>query len=157
MVNTKSGTHPTDIALGKTRVERHAALRLWGFECRCDLCAAPAAEAAASDARREQIGELRAQALDALAAGRYFESLRAARAVINLLPAEGLFPLYSEMYEHLARVYYALRDRENTLRWARRSIDVLAEQGYLDRARPEHLYLMWTKFAEEAAQRKKQA
>ncbi|KAK5659205.1 hypothetical protein OQA88_1296 [Cercophora sp. LCS_1] len=138
-----------DITLGKTTAARREALKLWGFECQCSLCTAPAAEIAQSDARREQIEQLRDQAIDAFQAGRAYQALRITRQIINLIPTEELFPMYAEQYENMARIYFVLRDQENAVKYAKMSLDVLKEQGYIDRVKPEHFGIMWRRFAAE--------
>ncbi|KAK0610998.1 hypothetical protein B0T14DRAFT_441304 [Immersiella caudata] len=140
---------PVDITLGKTTPERIQSLKLWSFDCTCDLCTAPAPERAASDARRAKIDDLRDQAIAAFQAGKPYQALRLTRQVINLLPTEELFPVYAEQYENMARIYFVLRDKENAVKWAKQSLDTLVEQGYLDRVRPEHFIRMWQKFHEE--------
>ncbi|KAK0625408.1 hypothetical protein B0T17DRAFT_590995 [Bombardia bombarda] len=136
------------LTVGETSDVRQRSLRQWGFECSCDLCSSSAAEVAASDARRRQIDMLRHQAVQAFTDGKPYQALRITRQVLNLLPLEGLFPLYSEQYENIARVYWMLRDREKAEKYARISLDVLAEQGYISRVRPGDVEIMWNKFVE---------
>ncbi|KAK3346132.1 hypothetical protein B0T25DRAFT_551148 [Lasiosphaeria hispida] len=139
------------ITLGQTYPERKEALQLWGFNCTCSLCMSSPAQVAASDERRRQIADLRSEAISAFQTGRSYQALRITRQVVNLLPAEELFPLYSEQYENMARVYFVLRDREKAEKYAKLSLDVLAEQGYIDRVKPELLDTMWKRFADEQA------
>jgi len=77
--------------------------------------------------------------------------LRITRQILNLLPQEELFPQYAEHYENMARIYFVLRDQENAVKYAKKSLDVLKEQGYINRIRPEHYQVMWRRFAEEEA------
>ena len=114
-----------------------------------DLCTARPAEIAASDARRKQVDLLREQAIDAFQSGKPYQALRLTRQVLNLLPSEELFPLYSEQYENMARIYWVLRDMKKAEENARVSLEILAEQGYIDRFRPEYLDMMWRRFEQE--------
>lgn len=139
------------ITLGQTSSARKKALQLWGFECQCPLCTAPPDQVAASDARRNQVEQLRSEAIDAFQAGRAFQALRITRQILNLLPQEELFPQYAEHYENMARIYFVLRDQENAVKYAKKSLEVLKEQGYINRIRPEHYQVMWRRFAEEEA------
>lgn len=141
------------MTLGQTSEARKKALKLWGFDCQCALCTAPAAEVAASDARRTQIEQLHEQAIDAFQAGRAFQALRITRQILNLLPTEELFVHYAEQYENMARIYFVLRDQENAVKYARMSLEVLLEQGYIKRIQPEHYAVMWKRFADEEAGR----
>jgi hypothetical protein len=91
----------------------------------------------------------------ALQTGRPYEALRLTRQVLALLLAEGLFPLYSETYEIMARVFYVLRDMGNAEKYARMALGVLDEQGHVSFAssgevgRGEALERMWRRFEEE--------
>ncbi|KAK3384895.1 hypothetical protein B0H63DRAFT_494124 [Podospora didyma] len=137
------------ITLGQTAAERFTALQQWGFNCTCDLCTASKAEISASDARRKKIDLLREQAIDAFQSGKPYQALRLTRQVLNLLPSEELFPLYSEQYENMARIYWVLRDMKKAEENARISLEILAEQGYIERFRPEYLDMMWRRFEQE--------
>ncbi|KAK3321969.1 hypothetical protein B0H66DRAFT_638475 [Apodospora peruviana] len=134
------------VTVGQTTAERHKALKHWGFECQCDLCTSSEQEIAASDARRREIDDLRGQAAAAYQEGKPYQALRLTRQVLGLIPSEELFPLYSEQYENIARIYWILGDWETGLKYARQSLDVLREQGYLEDVRPEHLEVMVTNF-----------
>lgn len=57
--------------------------------------------------------------------------------------------MFSEQYENMARIFYVLRDMKNAEKYATMSLDVLAEQGYIERVRPEHLEQLWKRFEEE--------
>ncbi|KAK0712909.1 hypothetical protein B0T26DRAFT_648852 [Lasiosphaeria miniovina] len=137
------------ITLGQTSAERHKALQQWGFNCTCALCTAGADVVAASDARRRQVDALRGQAVEAFQRGKPYEALRLTRQVLGLLPAEELFPLYSEQYENIARIYWVLQDMERAEENARLSLDVLARQGYIDSVTPGHLDMLWRQFERE--------
>jgi hypothetical protein len=85
----------------------------------------------------------------AFQAGRPYQALRLTRQVLALLPAEELFPLVSEQYENMARIFYVLRDGENAERYARMSLGVLREQGYIGEVKTEMVEGMWRRFEEE--------
>ncbi|KAK3376839.1 hypothetical protein B0T24DRAFT_677702 [Lasiosphaeria ovina] len=137
------------ITLGQTSAERHKALQQWGFNCTCALCTAGTEAVAASDARRRQVDALRGQAVEAFRRRKPYEALRLTRQVLGLLPAEELFPLYSEQYENMARIYWVLQDMERAEENARLSLDVLARQGYIDSVTPGHLDMLWRQFERE--------
>ncbi|KAK4162365.1 SET domain-containing protein 5 [Cladorrhinum sp. PSN259] len=135
------------LVMGKTSDERKKALKQWGFQCTCDLCTASPAKIKASDARRRQIDELREHAVGAFQANKPYQALRLTRQVLNLLPAEELFTFYSEQYENMARIFYVLGDKKNAELYARKSLEVLAEQGYLQGVRDKQVEFMWRKFS----------
>ena len=137
----------SDINVGRVSEDRQKALKLWGFECRCSLCTAGEKEISASDARRRKIELLRSQTVEAFVAGKPHQALRLSRQVLDLIPTEELFPLYSEQYENMARAYWHMWDREKADKYARMSLDVLAEQGYIEGVLPEHMDMMWANFA----------
>ncbi|KAK3690095.1 hypothetical protein B0T22DRAFT_481275 [Podospora appendiculata] len=137
-----------NITVGQETTKRQKALEVWRVECRCSLCCNSKTEMASSDARRRQIERLRGQVVKAFQDGKPFQALRLSRQVLNLLPSEELFPLYSEQYEHMARAYWFIRNREKTMKYAKMSLEVLVEQGYIERDMPEHLEAMWKNFAE---------
>ncbi len=99
--------------------------------CACPLCAAAADVSAAADARRARIEQLRDDALAAFRAGDAEAAVAAVVAVAPLVRQEELFPLYSELLENLARIWWAAGDKERGARHARQSLALLAEQGYI--------------------------
>ncbi|KAK4038063.1 SET domain-containing protein 5 [Parachaetomium inaequale] len=143
------------IPLGLPTPTRAQKLQQWDFTCHCPLYTARQPQHDASDARRREIDTLRDHAMGAFQAGRPYQALRLTRQVLALLPAEELFPLYSEQYENMARVFYVLRDMENAEKYARLSLGVLEEQGYVttsiagEGGRGEALGRMWRRFEEE--------
>ncbi|GAB1317386.1 SET domain-containing protein [Madurella fahalii] len=137
------------LTLGQPSEERKKNIKQWGFECTCSLCTASKAEIEASDARRRQIETLREYAIRAFQAGRPYQALRFTRQIINLLPSEELFPMFSEQYENMARIFYVLRDKKNAEKYATMSLEILAEQGYIESVRPEHLEQLWKRFEQE--------
>lgn len=139
-----------DLTLGKPSHERKQLLQKWGFTCQCALCTGSASEIAASDARRQQIETLRDYAIRAFQGGKPYQALRFTRQVIGLLASEELFPMYSEQYENMARVFFVLGDMANAEKYARMSLQTLAEQGYIEGGvREELLERMWARFREE--------
>ena len=104
---------------------------------------------AASDTRRRQIETLRDDAVRAFQGGKPYQALRITRQLIGLLPSEELFPMYSEQYENMARIFFVLGDMENAEKYATLSLRTLAEQGYIQSVGPDHLERMWKRFREE--------
>lgn len=143
----------TDITLGKPSEERKKSLKQWGFECTCDLCTASPAEVRASDNRRKQIEELRDYAIRAYQAGKPYQALRFTRQIVDLLPSEELFPMYSEQYENMARIFWTLNDMKNAEKYVRLSLEILAEQGYIRYVKDDHLEFMWKRFEQEEGPR----
>ncbi|KAK4192385.1 hypothetical protein QBC35DRAFT_459557 [Podospora australis] len=141
------------ITLGKPSEERKKNLKQWGFECSCDLCTASPAEVQASDNRRKKIEELRDYAIRAFQAGKPYQALRLTRQVINLLASEELFPMYSEQYENMARIFWVLNDMKNAEKYARMSLDILVEQGYIPYVKDEYIDVMWRRFEQEEGPR----
>ncbi|KAI1500179.1 hypothetical protein F5X99DRAFT_410330 [Biscogniauxia marginata] len=133
----------TDISVGEeinisyipvnyTRAERQAALRRWGFDCKCSLCTASKAEIAASDYRRQKIETLRQQVMDAIDARDGTKAVKMTHEVLELLRAEELQSLYASQYELLARLYWKAGDNETATKYARISLETLEDQGYLE-------------------------
>jgi len=56
--------------------------------------------------------------------------------MIALLREEDLELLLAEQYENTGRIHWAMGDRVAGERWARRSLDLLSDQGYLGEVRP---------------------
>lgn len=126
-----------DIPLGQTRAARQQALLRWEFVCTCPLCAAAEADVEASDARRTRIDELRVSVAAAVerrhSSGRSAKqsALETIRDLFPRLYEEELFTAYSEQYASIGRLYWALGDRGQAQFYAQRSLDVLADQGFL--------------------------
>ncbi|KAI1484354.1 hypothetical protein F5X96DRAFT_683663 [Biscogniauxia mediterranea] len=120
------------IPVNHTRAERQAALKRWGFDCKCSLCTASKAEVAASDYRREKIARTRQQVMDAVEARDGTAAVRLTLEVLDLLRAEELPSLYASQYEILARLYWKAGDAETATRYARASLETLEDQGYLE-------------------------
>ncbi|KAL2268232.1 hypothetical protein VTJ83DRAFT_3078 [Remersonia thermophila] len=137
------------IPIGAPTSERAKRLSRWGFTCRCSLCEADAEAREASDKRRAEIQQLRDHAIRAYQAGRAYQALRFTRQVINLLGPEGLWQLYPEQYENVARIFYTLRDRANAEKYANMSLGLLAEQGEIPRADREAVERLLARFEEE--------
>lgn len=130
-------TWHVDIPLGQVRAERQKALLRWEFICKCPLCSASETEVEASDAKLTRIAELRATVAAAVA--KRATSSRAAKqsaleTVRDLFPRlieEDLFTAYSEQYASIGRLFWALGDAGQARFYAQRSLDVLADQGFL--------------------------
>jgi hypothetical protein len=124
-------------------------LKKWGFECTCDLCTASSDEIAASDERREKIAALKQQAIEAFQAGKVYMSLKLTRQILPLLPEENMFQEMADQYENMSRIYYVMRDRKNAAKWARKSLEVLVEQGYLKLVKEEDVGRMFARFEDD--------
>ncbi len=59
---------------------------------------------------------------------------------------EELFPMYSEQYENLARTYWAVGDWKMATKYARMSLDLLKEQGYIEKYTEQHLAALLKSF-----------
>ncbi len=114
-----------------TSAERRASLGQWGFACRCALCAAPAAAAAASDARRTQLANI----TDEITAALRGWDMRGAAAVaergLGLLRDEGLEAASGELHKSLAVIYWILGDEGAARDHARRAVDYKADFGLI--------------------------
>ncbi|KJR87495.1 uncharacterized protein SPSK_01700 [Sporothrix schenckii 1099-18] len=143
---------PADIPLGQTRAARQQALLRWNFVCQCPLCAAAPADVDASDARRIRIDEQRASVEQAVA--RRHSSSRAAKlaaleTIRDLFPRlqeEEVFTAYGEQYANIGRLYWALGDRSQAQFYAQRSLDTLADQGFLGAADRDKVHLLMRTF-----------
>ncbi|KAK0716660.1 hypothetical protein B0T21DRAFT_266491, partial [Apiosordaria backusii] len=141
------------LTLGKTHSERTHLLKRWGFTCTCPLCTASPEAIAASDARRKEIEKLRDSAIRAFQANKPYQALRLTRQVLPLLAKEELFPVESEQLENLSRIYWVLNDMEKAEKYARRSLEVLANQGYIKEVESWMIKKMWRRFEEEEGPR----
>ncbi|KAI0015711.1 hypothetical protein F4780DRAFT_49156 [Xylariomycetidae sp. FL0641] len=121
------------IPVDQTRPQRQAALRRWGFECQCSLCSASKAEVAASDYRRTKMQTLRGELMDLIDKRDGTGAVRLTKQMIELLRAEDLPSLLAAQYEILARLYWQARDMQTAKQYAKTSLDVLEDQGYLAR------------------------
>ena len=142
-------TARADVTFGEVSSERKQNLRKWGFECTCDLCSAPPDEVAASDERREKIAALKQQAIQAFQAGKVYLSLKLTRQILPLLPKENLFQEMADQYENMSRIYYVMRDRKNATKYAKKSLGVLVEMGYLPWVQEEHVNVMFARFEDD--------
>jgi hypothetical protein len=121
-----------DARLGMSHQERQALLTDWGFKCTCDMCTASPAVIAASDGRRERIFQLKADILDFLNRGKVHGAVKMIREAIDLMEQENLRPLMTEQYETLARIQWALGAKEKGVEYARESIQLLTDHGFMD-------------------------
>lgn len=112
-------TRIVDIQLGLKWDDRQRALsNRWGFKCTCSLCSASDKQIRKSDARRDRINELRDLALDQVNKQKYRKSLNHHLEIVKLVKEEGLFSHLGESYWVMARLYSALQDRRNTIKYA---------------------------------------
>ncbi|KAL0932121.1 uncharacterized protein CTRU02_213074 [Colletotrichum truncatum] len=86
---------------GLQRKYRHAMLEGWGFECKCSMCEASAAEIAASDDRRTRIDDLDIDAEMASKENKTELAIQLTEESIELLREEDLMMLTPERYESL--------------------------------------------------------
>ncbi|CAK7230020.1 hypothetical protein SCUCBS95973_007432 [Sporothrix curviconia] len=141
------------ISLGQTRDARQKALLRWEFECKCPLCNASDDEVTASDAHRTAIDEMRV-AVAAVAHSHDPETTdgdreRALDTIRDLFPRlidEGMFTAYSEQYANAGRIYWALGDYGQARFYAQRSLDVLADQGFIAAADERSLHMLLQSF-----------
>lgn len=142
---------PTDLMVGQTYEKRQKALKRWEFTCKCALCSAPEAERNASDARRIEIEKKRDQVMDAFRAGDANKAIRLTEDIIRLARLEGLTPFFSEQYDNLGRIYWAIGQRQESERYARMSLRVLREQGFVPEDQDEEyqVRLLLKSYAEE--------
>jgi len=76
-------------------------------------------------------------------------ALELTEEIIDLIRAEELELLLAEQYENLGRVYWAMGDRARGEQWARRSLDLLEEQGYIGEVRPGMLRSLLRNYEED--------
>ncbi|OAA59818.1 SET domain protein [Niveomyces insectorum RCEF 264] len=141
------------ITLGETRERRQTGLQRWSFTCACPLCAADADAVAASDRRRRRIAQLRDHDLTVATLRSNGTDPDTVHGFIHelaeLVQQEELFPLYSEPYEHLARLNWMQGQRDQAAVYAQASLDLLATQGYINEAQRKRVGVMLRAFAEE--------
>jgi hypothetical protein len=125
--------------MGQTFADRQRGLQRWSFKCTCDLCSADADATLASDTRRMKIASKREKAIKAYQDGNAQRAIELLNEVLALMHEEDLPLLTGEIFENLGRVYWAGGDREKGQRYARMSLETMAEQGYISRVRPGHL------------------
>jgi hypothetical protein len=126
-----------DIPMGQVFNDRQAALKRWGFRCRCDMCTALDEQIVETDARRVRISKLREEVLDALTEKRVRLAIRYTNELIDLLKQEDLPTLLTEPYEILARVYLAANDRVTAERYARLALEIVRHHSFMDPADDE--------------------
>ncbi|KAH6693539.1 hypothetical protein F5X68DRAFT_247852 [Plectosphaerella plurivora] len=118
--------------LGMSHQERQTLLTDWGFKCTCDMCTAHPSVVAASDNRRAKITQLKTDILDYLDRGKVHGAVKMIREVIDVMEKENLRPLMTEQYETLARIQWALGAKEKGVKYARKSIQLLTDHGFMD-------------------------
>ncbi|KAB5583569.1 hypothetical protein GE09DRAFT_1212148 [Coniochaeta sp. 2T2.1] len=108
---------------------QHALLHTWGFRCTCELCTSSSEVLVASDKRRGRIGEIREEIVGLVREARFGRAIEMSQEMIELVLREELVAHLGEHYEVLTRLYYAVRDREGTERYARLTIGELERYG----------------------------
>ena len=118
-----------DIPHTDTSEERKTKLDAWEFTCSCDLCAAPKAQVAASDKRRKRLAQGVDLMVAALQRGDVRGGINTLREALKVLEEEGLEPLSGEVYEGLARIYWAVGDKKAARKFAIKAVDYSADFG----------------------------
>lgn len=67
---------------------------------------------------------------------------------------EELYPLYSEQYHTLARIYWLRKDGKNARKYAEMSLEILEEQGYIDSS-PEHLEILMRSLGADTSEKER--
>ncbi|OBR03475.1 A/G-specific adenine glycosylase [Colletotrichum higginsianum IMI 349063] len=115
--------------------DRKRTLQEWGFNCTCALCGSPAADIAASDARRARLQQILARLTDETATG------PSSAAAIGELTAEmdgvvereGLAAQAGEFYGMVARAYARAGEAGAGARYARMAVEGMERfAGYDD-------------------------
>lgn len=96
---------------------RTRALRNWGFNCSCDLCAAPAEAREASDERRERLMEIYYAMQDESTT--YDKLVEFTREFIELVQIERLLAKVSAYYQTFMRLYFNLGDAVSAQRYGK--------------------------------------
>ncbi|GJD02183.1 A/G-specific adenine glycosylase [Colletotrichum higginsianum] len=125
----------TDSMLNMLSDDRKRTLQEWGFNCTCALCGSPAADIAASDARRARLQQILARLTDETATG------PSSAAAIGELTAEmdgvvereGLAAQAGEFYGMVARAYARAGEAGAGARYARMAVEGMERfAGYDD-------------------------
>ncbi|TQN74730.1 SET domain-containing protein 5 [Colletotrichum shisoi] len=116
--------------------DRRRTLQEWGFNCTCALCGSPAADIAASDARRARLQQILARLTDETATG---PSLSAAAVgeltaeMDGVVEREGLAAQAGEFYGMVARAYARAGEAGAGARYARMAAEGMERfAGYDD-------------------------
>ena len=104
-------------------------LRQWGFECSCEVCAAPSKEVDASDERREALSRCFDRMIEGLSRGDIRGGIKILEKALVDLEKEGLTPLASEVYEGMATIYWLTGDKKKATELARLAVDYRADYG----------------------------
>jgi hypothetical protein len=122
--------HILDIPLHfRSKVREKKLREQWGFKCACRLCNAPPADLGASDDRRIKILGKRDKAVAAIEQGDAVTSIKLFKEVLVHLEEEGLYPLYQEPYDILSKIYWAMGDRKEAMKYATLKLDNLDVYG----------------------------
>lgn len=136
--------------MGQTFIERQKALKRWGFACECSLCSADGETTSASDTRRIKLQSKRDQAIRAYQDGNAERAIELTNEILQLMEAEELPLLMSEQFENLGRIYWASGDHANGERYARMSLNLLQEQGFIAEWQPSHLKMMLNDYEQDS-------
>ena len=102
----------------------------------------------ASDKRREKLGKGIEKTVSAIQKGDVRGAINVLRDALKLLEQEGLVNLSGEVYESLARIYWAVGDKKRAREHAEKAVNYLADFDSLlePRNRTEDLESMLRKF-----------
>jgi len=89
------------------------------------MCTAPEEVREKSDMRREKIRELRDKVQEMIDKSHYHKAIKLQRQLLSLAIKERLEPHYGEYYWVLARLYLAVRDKDNTIKYSRIAVKQL--------------------------------
>ena len=137
--------HDQDIPPGLPRASRQELLEAkWEFSCSCELCSAPHSAISSSDSRRKRIAWLRSQIVALFQApdrSNLLRAMAAARKSLDLLIDEDddflAYTTRGEMYEVMARCYWAFGKAEEATWWVREAIEEEERFGFLDSDRSD--------------------
>ncbi|KAF2729933.1 SET domain-containing protein [Polyplosphaeria fusca] len=119
------------LPLGMTHSARQAALKGWGFECSCSLCADSASSIAAHDAKRERIKALESEIQATFQEGFVQGAIRLGQELLELTREEGLTPMLADEYVMLAKLHLAAQDEGPAEEYGELAIEVLKDLGFL--------------------------
>ncbi|KAK5658433.1 hypothetical protein OQA88_1822 [Cercophora sp. LCS_1] len=115
---------------GLTFHERQRILRAkWGFECTCDICSAPPAEIAESDARRDQINELGVAVLKHVENQDLKSAIKSHKDMMNAIEEEALAPHMGDYYEVMARLLAGTKNIKEAKKYVRLAIEEFKVAG----------------------------
>jgi len=113
-----------------TYKERRERLRRgWGFSCTCKLCTASQEERIASDGRRLRLKTIRDEVMTLVGQADYQSAIKLYKENMEMGMQEQLIPHFGEHYEVLARLYGALPNRYEAIKYTRLAIREMEKYG----------------------------